>query len=84
MHDPDVIKRGHVPNAPFGQEPFWVFNAALSWRSEDGRRELTGWVRNFLDEHYKTQSFDLTRSLNLILDTYADPRTFGITATVSF
>jgi iron complex outermembrane receptor protein len=74
----------NFPKATFGQEAFWVFNAALSWRSEDERIEVTGWVHNFLDEHFKTQSFDLSRGFDLILDAYADPRTYGVTATISF
>ncbi len=45
---------------------------------------LTGWVHNFLDEHYKTQSFDLSRGLGIILDAYAEPRTYGITVTLAF
>jgi iron complex outermembrane receptor protein len=68
----------------FGQDPFWVLNAQLTWRSESERLQITGWVRNFLDEHYKTQNFDLTRGIGIILDAYADPRTFGITATLTF
>jgi len=68
----------------FGQGSFWVFNGALTWTSENEMLELTGWVRNFMDEHYKTQSFDLSRGLGIILDAYAEPRTYGITATISF
>jgi iron complex outermembrane receptor protein len=77
-------ERCNFPEAFFGQESFWVFNAAITWRSESERFEVSGWVHNFLDEHYKTQNFDLTRGLGIILDVYADPRVFGITATVSF
>ena len=68
----------------FGQDPFWVLNAALTWTSENERLVVTGWFRNFLDEAYKTQSFDLSRGLRILLDAYADPRTFGITASFSF
>jgi len=68
----------------FGQGSFWVFNAALTWTSENEMFTLTGWVHNFMDEHYKTQSFDLSRGLGIILDAYAEPRTYGITATISF
>jgi iron complex outermembrane receptor protein len=68
----------------FGQEPFWVLNAALTWASEDDRLTLTGWVHNFLDEHYKSQSFDLSRGIGVILDAYEEPRTYGITATLAF
>jgi len=74
----------NFPAGTFGQEAYWVFNAALTWRSEDDRFEVIGWIRNFLDEQYKTQSFDLTRGNQLILDAYADPKTYGITATVNF
>jgi iron complex outermembrane receptor protein len=76
--------RCNFPDTTFGEESFWVFNAALTWSSEDEMLTLTGWVHNFLDEHYKTQSFDLTRGLGIILDAYAEPRTYGITATISF
>jgi len=68
----------------FGQAPFWVFNASLMWSSENEMFTLTGWVHNFMDEHYKTQSFDYSRGNGIILDAYADPRTYGITATFSF
>jgi len=68
----------------FGQEPFWIFNAALTWTSENEFFTVTGWVHNFMDEHYKTQSLDRTRVIGVILDAYADPRTYGITATLAF
>jgi iron complex outermembrane receptor protein len=68
----------------FGQDAFWIFNAALTWTSEDEMLSITGWVRNFMDEHYKTQSTDQSRGVGIILDAYADPRTYGITATLSF
>jgi len=68
----------------FGQDDFWVFNAALTWTSENEMLTLTGFVHNFMDEHYKTQSFDLSRSLGILLDAYADPRTYGLSATLSF
>jgi iron complex outermembrane receptor protein len=68
----------------FGQDEFWIFNAALTWASENQRFSLTGWVRNFLDEHYKTQTFDRSRNLGIILDAYAAPRTYGLTASLAF
>jgi iron complex outermembrane receptor protein len=68
----------------FGQDPYWVFNAALTWTSENEMFTLTGFVHNFMDEHYKTQSFDLSRNLGIILDAYADPRMYGITASIAF
>jgi outer membrane receptor protein involved in Fe transport len=68
----------------FGQEPFWIFNAALTWTSENEFFTLTGWVHNLGDEHYKTQSFDLSKGVGVILDAYAEPRTYGITATLAF
>jgi iron complex outermembrane receptor protein len=74
----------NFPEATFGQEAFWIFNAAFSWLSESERIEVTGWVHNFLDEHYKTQNFDLSRGNRLILEAYADPRTYGVTMTLSY
>jgi iron complex outermembrane receptor protein len=68
----------------FGQDDFWVFDAALTWTSENEMFTLTGFVHNFLDERYKTQSFDLSRGLGVLLDLWADPRTYGATATIAF
>ena len=42
-------------------------------------------ARNFLDEAYRVQCFDLTeRSFRFVIDAYADPRTFGLTAVFRF
>jgi hypothetical protein len=37
-----------------------------------------------MDKHYKTQSFDLSRGLGVILDAYADPRTYGVTVNLAY
>ncbi len=74
----------NFPKAFFGQESFWIHNASLSWRSENELLEITGWVYNFLDEHYKTSSDDLSQGLQYVLNAWADPRTYGISVTLSF
>ena len=79
--------RGQLANYPegtFGQEAYWIYNAALTWQSEDERYEVMGWVHNITDEYYKTESLDLSRGSQIILDAYADPRTYGVTVTISF
>jgi iron complex outermembrane receptor protein len=68
----------------FGQDAFWTFNAALTWSSENEMFSVTGFVHNFMDKHYKTQSFDLSRGLGVILDAYADPRTYGVTVNLAY
>jgi iron complex outermembrane receptor protein len=68
----------------FGQDDFWIFNAALTWTSENEMFSVTGWVHNFMDEHYKTQSFDLSRGLGIILDAYAEPRMYGVTVNLTY
>ena len=74
----------NFPEATFGQKAFWTFNAGLAWTSEDERYEISGWVHNFLNEIYKTQSYDLSRGYQLTTDVYADPRTYGVTVNISF
>ncbi|MBW2542116.1 MAG: TonB-dependent receptor [Deltaproteobacteria bacterium] len=74
----------NFPESFFGQEAFWIHNASLSWRSENELIEVTGWVHNFLDEHYKTSSDDYSQGLNYVLNAWSDPRTYGITVTVSY
>jgi len=74
----------NFPKATFGQEAFWIHNASLSWKSEHERFEVAGWVYNFLDQHYKTASFDLTNGLNYIQNAWAGPRTYGFTITLTY
>jgi len=74
----------NFPESYFGQEAFWIHNASLSWRSENDRFEVTGWVHNFLDQHYKTSSDDLSQGLGYILNAWADPRTYGVTVSLSY
>jgi len=74
----------NFPVATFGQPSFWIHNAALSWRSEDELLEVTGWVHNIFDQYYKTSSDDYSVGLNFLLHSWADPRTYGITVTLSY
>ncbi|HEY5657730.1 MAG TPA: hypothetical protein VIY27_08055, partial [Myxococcota bacterium] len=74
----------NFPTATFGQTAFWIFNGGISWLSSDERVEVTGWVHNATNEFYKTQSFDLSRGYRILLDAYADPRTYGVTVSVAF
>ncbi len=77
--------RGNLPKATLGQEAYWIHNAMLTYISPDGSIELSAWVRNFLDEHYRLQSFDLTEiNFRFVVDAYADPRTYGFTAVLHF
>jgi len=76
--------RCNFERGSFGQGSFWLFNAALTWTSENEMLTLTGFVHNFMDEHYKTQTFDMSRGLGIILDAYADPRMYGITVSLAF
>jgi outer membrane receptor protein involved in Fe transport len=84
--DPSSGRGAYInfPRSFFGQEAFWIHNASLSWRSENELLEITGWVHNFLDEHYKTSSDDLSLGLQYVLNAWADPRTYGISVTLSF
>jgi outer membrane receptor protein involved in Fe transport len=74
----------NFPEATFGQSAFWIHNASLSWRSENELIEVTGWVHNFMDEHYKTSSSDNSQGVSYILNAWADPRTYGITVSLSY
>jgi outer membrane receptor protein involved in Fe transport len=66
---------------PISQEPYWLHNARLTYRTPDGRIEIAGWVENFLNQYYKEDVFDLTRDFDTILEVWGDPRTYGFTVT---
>jgi outer membrane receptor protein involved in Fe transport len=66
------------------QDPYWIFNARLSYRVPGGGIEVAGWVQNFMDEQYKIDAFDESRQFNHILEVWAEPRTYGVTISYSF
>jgi iron complex outermembrane receptor protein len=66
------------------QDPFWLFNARLGYRTPDERIEVAGWVRNITDRVYLIDSFDLKSFFTEYLDVYGEPRTFGVTVSLSY
>jgi iron complex outermembrane receptor protein len=85
----DVRYRGKVyldPQKldPISQDPFWIHNVRLAYRTRDGRVEVAAWVENFLDERYKIDVFDLTLDSELILEVWNAPRLYGVSLSISF
>jgi hypothetical protein len=77
--------RNNLEPGTIGQDSYWVHDASLTYTTQGGMIEVSGWVRNFLDEEYRVQSFDLTeRNFQFVIDAYADPRTYGVTAVLRF
>jgi iron complex outermembrane receptor protein len=83
FYDPNegAGQKDNLPHGEIGQEAYWILNAGLDWISPEKRWELSFWVRNFLDEAYVVQAFDLSDQQRLTLHAYGDPRTFGGTVT---
>lgn len=69
---------------PISQPAYWLHNARLTYRTPDGRIEVTGWVENFTNQYYKDDVFDLTRQFREILEVWGDPRTYGVTLTYTW
>ena len=69
---------------PISQDPYWVHNARLAYRTPDGRFELAGWVENFMDKRYKIDSFDLSLGQETILEVWNEPRMYGFTLSAYF
>ncbi len=66
------------------QDAFVIHNARLSYRTPDGRYEVSGWVENFLNERYKIDVFDLSLGQNTVLEVWNDPRFYGLTVSAYF
>jgi iron complex outermembrane receptor protein len=69
---------------PVSQGALWLMNARLAYRTPDDTIEVVGWVRNLTDEIYRLDVIDLTRFQKSILYAMGDPRTYGISLSVSF
>jgi iron complex outermembrane receptor protein len=73
-----------LPDYTIGQKAYWLHNARLTYRTPGGNLEVAGWVRNLTDETYKTLSFDASAAAGLVGNLVGDPRTYGISLSVSF
>ena len=74
----------NLPDGTIGQEAYFLANASLLWRSGNERFEVMGWVKNFMGEEYRLQSFDITDGFDFVIDAYGEPRTYGLTLSVYF
>ena len=65
---------------PISQEPYWLHNARLAYRTPGGRFEIAAWVENLFEKRYKTDHFDLSLAENRMLEVWNVPRMFGVSA----
>ena len=56
---------------PISQPAYWVHNARLAYRTENERIEVAAWVRNFTNEFYVADVFDVSREFNTILQAWS-------------
>jgi outer membrane receptor protein involved in Fe transport len=73
-----------APKLSFAQRAHWIHNARVAYRTPDGRLEIAGWVRNMFNDAYKTFAFDGSTFQRTTIYFVGDPRTYGVTATVTF
>ena len=66
------------------QDPLWLMNLRLTYKSPTQNFEISGWVENLTDQAYTVDIFNLARVRRSILHAVGDPRTYGVTVKVSF
>jgi len=66
------------------QDPLWLVNLRVTYRSPTEVFELAGWVENLTDQAYTQDVFNLARLRDAILHAIGDPRTYGVTATFRY
>lgn len=66
------------------QDPLWIFNARVTYKSPSETFELSGWIENFTNQAYTVDVFNLSRVRGAILHAIGDPRTYGLTFKVNF
>ena len=67
---------------PYAIQPeFDLFDARLSWTSNDGQLEVAAWGKNLADERYINHLYTIASS---VVAVYGNPRMFGASLTYSF
>lgn len=71
-------------NTFLGQPSYWLLDARLSYTTPDERFELTAWVRNLTDKVYTIDAFSSLEAEDRVVRVIGEPRTFGLTAWITF
>lgn len=66
------------------QDPLWLLNFRLTYKSPSENFEVSGWIENLTDQAYTVDVFNLARLRSAILHAIGDPRTYGVTFKVTF
>ncbi len=81
---PDANGQTFMPENTIGQEALILHNFRLTYATQSGNVEISGWVRNLTNEVYKSLSFDASAGPGLVGNLLGDPRTYGLSARVNF
>jgi iron complex outermembrane recepter protein len=81
---PDAVGNTFLPDNSIGQKALILHNIRLTYAVESGGFEIAGWVRNMTNEVYKTLAFDASAGPGLVGNLVGDPRTYGLSAKVTF
>jgi outer membrane receptor protein involved in Fe transport len=73
-----------LPDNTIAQPAYWLHNLRATWRSQEGRLELAGWVRNIENTSYKTFAFDGSTFQSTTIYFVGDPRTYGVSMFLRF
>jgi outer membrane receptor protein involved in Fe transport len=72
------------PKYALGQKAWWIHNIRLSYLTPVGNVEVSGWVRNILDQRVKTYAFDASFFGNAVINFVGQPRTAGADVTITW
>jgi iron complex outermembrane receptor protein len=82
---PNLDGQIFLPENTLAQAPYWIHNARLGYRPPGLGLEISGWVRNFTNEAYKTFAFNASGAPFFTTIYYVgEPRTYGLSVTASF
>jgi iron complex outermembrane receptor protein len=79
-----------LKNSPVGEQSgYALFNARISYTSNDGKWMFAGFVDNLLDKEYRVMAFDLAAApeaggFGMVENYYGKPRWWGLSATYHF
>ena len=73
-----------LPRFAIGQKGYLIQDMRLTYKTLDESIQISGWVRNLTNEVYKSISFDASATAGLVGNFLGDPRTYGLSAKVTF
>jgi iron complex outermembrane receptor protein len=84
VETPPFFSELELPEYAIGQRAYMLHDLRVGYLFPNSSIEISGWVRNITNEIYKSYVADTTVFFGSLQNLIGEPRTYGVSASVTF